>query len=69
MLKEHGGKYVLSSKAKKELRKLYCYNRHFMLEFEETVRMSDKRHWEQLILDLKMEHRNRYGEEDIKPYC
>lgn len=68
MLKDHGGKFVLSSMAKKELRKLYCSNRHFMLEFEESARLPDKRHREQLIMNFKMEHKNRYGEEDVKPY-
>lgn len=68
MLKEHGGKFVLSSKAKKELRKLYRSNRHYMLEFEESARLPDKRHREQLIMNFKMEHKNRYGEEDVKPY-
>lgn len=68
MLKSHKGTFVLSSKAKKELRKLYRSNRHYMLEFEETKRLPDKRHREQLIMNFEMQHVNRHGDNDIKPY-
>lgn len=68
MLKEHKGIFVLSSKAKKELRKLYRSNGHYVLNFEATARMPDKRHREQLIMNFKMEHVNKFGEDDIKEY-
>ncbi len=68
MLKAHKGIFVLSSKAKKELRKLYRSNNHYMLEFEDTSRLLDKRHREQFILNFEMKHVNKYGETDIKPY-
>lgn len=68
MMKKHQGTFVLSSKAKKELRKLYRSNRHYMLEFEETKRCPDKRHREQLIMNFEMKHVNKYGDNDIKPY-
>ncbi|MGB8454135.1 MAG: DNA adenine methylase [Anaerocolumna sp.] len=68
MLKEHKGNFALSSKAKKDLRKLYRSNGHYVLDFEATGRMPDKRHREQLIMNFKMKHVNKYGEEDIKPY-
>ena len=68
MLKKHTGKFVLSSKAKKELRKLYRSNNHCILEFEDTKRLPDKRHREQLVMNFKMHHTNKFGEEDIKPY-
>lgn len=68
MLKKHKGKFALSSKAKRELRKLYRSNRHYMLEFEETKRLPDKRHREQLIMNFEMKHVNKYGDNDIKPY-
>jgi DNA adenine methylase len=67
MLKEHKGIFALSSKAKKDLRKLYRSNGHYVLDFEATGRMPDKRNREQLIMNFKMEHVNKYGEEDIKP--
>lgn len=68
MLKSHKGRFALSSKAKKELRKLYRSNKHYMLEFEETKRLPDKRHREQLIMNFEMKHVNKYGDNDIKPY-
>lgn len=68
MLKNHKGRFALSSKAKKELRKLYRSNNHFMLEFEDTRRLPDKRHREQLIMNFEIKHVNKYGEKDIKPY-
>ena len=68
MLKSHKGTFALSSKAKKELRKLYRSNRHYMLEFEETKRLPDKRHREQVIMNFEMKHVNKYGDNDIKPY-
>lgn len=68
LLKTHKGKFVLSSKAKKELRKLYRSNNHFVLNFEDTYRLPDKRHREQLIMNFKMIHVNKYEEDDIKPY-
>ena len=68
MLKSHKGIFALSSKAKKELRKLYRSNRHYMLEFEDTKRLPDKRHREQVIMNFKMKHVNKYGDNDIKPY-
>ena len=68
MLKSHKGKFVLSSKAKKELRKLYRSNNHYILNFEATYRLPDKRHREQLIMNFKMIHVNKYEEDDIKPY-
>lgn len=68
MLKTHKGKFALSSKAKKELRKLYRSNNHFVLNFEDTYRLPDKRHREQLILNFEMKHVNKYGDNDIKPY-
>lgn len=68
MLKSHKGTFALSSKAKKELRKLYRSNRHYMLEFEETKRLPDKRHREQVIMNFEMKHVNKYGDSDIKPY-
>lgn len=68
LLKVHRGKFALSSKAKKELRKLYRSNNHFVLNFEDTYRLPDKRHREQLIINFKMEHINKYGEDDIFPY-
>lgn len=68
MLKTHKGKIVLSSKAKKQLRKLYRSNKHYMLEFEDTYRLPDKRHREQLIMNFEMKHVNNYGDNDIKPY-
>lgn len=46
MLKSHKGKFALSSKTKKQLRKLYRSNKHYMLEFEDTSRLPDKRHRE-----------------------
>lgn len=48
MLKSHRGKFALSSKAKKELRKLYRSNNHYVLNFEDTYRLPDKRHLELL---------------------
>ena len=48
MLKEHKGIFVLSSKTKKKLRKLYRSNGHYVLYFEATGRIPDKRHREQL---------------------
>lgn len=68
MLKSHKGKFALSSKAKKQLRKLYRSNKHYMLEFEDTSRLPDKRHREQLIMNFEMKHVNKYGDNDIKPY-
>lgn len=68
MLKSHKGKFVLSSKAKKELRKLYRFHNHYVLNFEDTYRLPDKRHREQLILNFEMKHVNKYGDNDIKPY-
>lgn len=68
MLKFHKGKFALSSKAKKELRKLYRSNNHYVLNFEDTYRLPDKRHREQLILNFKLIHVNKYGEDDVKPY-
>lgn len=68
LLKTHKGKFALSSKAKKELRKLYRSNNHFVLNFEDTYRLPDKRHREQLILNFEMKHVNKYGDNDIKPY-
>lgn len=68
MLKTHKGKFALSSKAKKELRKLYRSNNHFVLNFEDTYRLPDKRNREQLILNFEMKHVNKYGDNDIKPY-
>lgn len=68
MLKSHKGTFVLSSKAKKELRKLYRSNKHYMLEFEDTIRLPDKRHREQLIMNFEMKHVNKYGDNDIKRY-
>lgn len=52
MLKSHKGKFVLSSKAKKDLRKLYRSNKHYVLNFEDAYRLPDKRHREQLILNF-----------------
>ncbi len=60
MLKSHKGKFALSSKAKKELRKLYRSNNHYILNFEDTYRLPDKRHREQLIMNFKMVHVNKY---------
>jgi len=68
LLKDHRGKFALSSKAKKGLRKLYRSNNHFVLNFEDTYRLPDKRHREQIIMNFKMEHINKYGEADIFPY-
>lgn len=68
MLKCHKGIFVLSSKAKKELRKLYRSNNHYVLEFEDTSRLPDKRHREQLIMNFEIKHVNKFGEKDIKPY-
>ena len=68
MLKSHKGKFALSSKAKKELRKLYRSNNHFVLNFEDTYRLPDKRHREQLIVNFEMKHIIKYGDNDIKPY-
>lgn len=68
MLKSHKGRFALSSKAKKELRKLYRSNSHYVLEFEDTSRLPDKRHREQLIMNFEMKHVNKFGETDIKPY-
>lgn len=62
MLKSHQGKFVLSSKAKRELRKLYRSNQHYVLEFGETKRTPDKRHREQLIMNFEMK------DVKIKPY-
>lgn len=68
MLKSHRGKFALSSKAKKELRKLYRSNNHYVLNFEDTYRLPYERHREQLILNFKLIHVNKYGEDDVKPY-
>lgn len=68
MLKSHRVRFALSSKAKKELRKLYRSNNHYVLEFEDTSRLPDKRHREQLIMNFEMKHVNKFGETDIKPY-
>lgn len=68
MLKEHKGIFMLSSKAKKDLRKLYRSNGHYVLNFDTTARMPDKRHREQLIMNFRMEHINQFGEDDIKEY-
>ena len=68
MLKSHKGKFALSSKAKKDLRKLYRSNNHYVLNFEDTYRLPDKRHREQLIFNFEMKHVNKYGDTDIKPY-
>ena len=68
MLKSHKGKFVLSSKAKKELHKLYRSNNHYVLNFEDTYRLPDKRHREQLIVNFEMKHVNKYEDTDIKPY-
>ena len=51
-----------------ELRKLYRSNNHFVLNFEDTYRLPDKRHREQLIVNFEMKHINKYGDNDIKPY-
>lgn len=59
---DHKGKFALSSKAKKELCKLYRSNNHYVLNFEDTYRLPDKRHREQLILNFEMKHVNKYGE-------
>ena len=40
----------------------------YMLEFEDTARLPDKRHREQLIMNFNITHVNKYGEDDIKPY-
>lgn len=56
MLKSHKGKFVLFSKAKKELRKLYRSNNHYVLNLEDTYRLPDKRHREQLILNFEMKY-------------
>ncbi len=68
MLKSYQGTFVLLSKAKRKLRKLYRSNKHYMLEFEAASRLSDKRHREQLIMNFEMKHVNKYGKKDIKPY-
>lgn len=68
MLKSHKGKFALSSKAKKDLRKLYRSNNHYVLNFEDTYRLPDKRHREQLIVNFEMKHVNKCGDSDIKPY-
>lgn len=68
MLKVHKGKFALSSKEKKELCKLYRSNNHYVHNFEDTYRLPDKRHREQLIMNFKMIHVNKYREDDIKPY-
>lgn len=68
MLKSHKGRFALSSKAKKEMRKLYRSNNHYVLQFEDTSRLPDKRHREQLIFNFEMKHVNKFGETDIKPY-
>ena len=68
ILKSHKGAFVLSSKVKKELRKLYRSNEHYVLKFEDTSRLPDKRHREQLIMNFEMKHVNKYGKNDIKPY-
>lgn len=68
MLKSYRGKFALSSKAKKELRKLYRSNKHYVLNFEDTYRLPDKRHREQLIFNFEMKHVNKYGDNDVKPY-
>lgn len=68
MLKVYKGKFALSSKAKKDLRKLYRSNNHYVLNFEDTYRLPDKRHREQLILNFKLIHANKHGEDDVKPY-
>ena len=68
MLKSHRGKFALSSKAKKDLRKLYRSNNHYVFNFEDTCRLPDKRHREQLILNFEMKHVNKYGDNGIKPY-
>ena len=39
----------------------------YMLEFEDTARLPDKRHREQLIMNFNITHVNKYGEDDIKP--
>lgn len=65
MLKSHRGKFALSPKAKKELRKLYCSNNYYVLNFEDTYRLPDKRHREQLIVNFEMKHVNKYGDNDI----
>ena len=39
-----------------------------MLEFEDTYRLPDKHHREQLIMNFEMKHVNKYGDNDIKPY-
>ena len=39
-----------------------------MLEFEDTYRLPDKRHREQLIMNFEIKHVNKYGDNDIKPY-
>ena len=42
MLKSHKGKFALSSKAKKDLRKLYRSNNHYVLNFEaDDVKLYD----------------------------
>ena len=47
---------------------MYRSNNHFVLNFEDTYRLPDKRHREQLIVNFEMKHINKYGDNDIKPY-
>ena len=68
MLKSHKGKFALSSKSMKQLRKLYRSNKHYRLGFEDDSRLPNKRHREQLIMNFEMKHVNKYGDNDIKPY-
>ena len=47
---------------------MYRSNNHYVLNFEDTYRLPDKRHREQLIMNFEMKHVNKYGDTDIKPY-
>jgi DNA adenine methylase len=69
MLKAHKGKFALSCKAKREVRKLYRSNRHFCLDFEVSNREKNMRNNEKLIFNFKFEHKNRNGVSNLKPFC
>ena len=43
-------------------------NEIYVFNFEDTCRLPDKRHREQLILNFEMKHVNKYGDNGIKPY-
>lgn len=67
-LKKHQGKFALSSKTNKRLRKLYRSERNCILRFEAMGHLKSQRHREALIFNFPVVHFDKNGVADIKPY-